>query len=217
MNPSPAEIGVRLAALGGVLHPVLVPVPSFAPERTSDQIKVQRAASRAALTRCAEIVGAPLEGWKQDPDRVPLPNEGFHWSVTHKRQWTAAVISNAPVGIDIEHLIERRRRTHDHVASEDEWRIAGPDTWDTFYRVWTAKEATLKTHGRGIGKLRVCQVVDASDPPFMTLSYEGHTTRVEHYEHAGHLLAVTGDDRRVTWHVATDVVVPMPGVSERSG
>jgi len=208
MTPGPAEFGARVAALRGVIHPVLVTVPVVAPERTRDQVKVQRAASRAALARCAEIVGAPGEGWSQDPNRVPLPNEGFHWSVTHKRQWTAAVISDAPVGIDIEHVVERRRRTHDHVASEHEWRIAGPDTWDTFYRVWTAKEATLKTHGRGIGMLRVCQVLDASDPPFMTLSYEGHTTRVEHYEYDRHLLAVTCDDRQVTWHVARDVFVP---------
>lgn len=216
MTSKPVEYRARLAALGGMLHPVVVPVPAVAPERTSDQVKVQRAASRAALTRCAEIVGAPIDGWKQDPNRVPLPNAGFYWSVTHKRQWTAAVISDAPVGIDIEHVIERRRRTHDHVASEDEWRIVGPDTWDTFYRVWTAKEATLKTHGRGIGKLRVCQVVDASDPPFMRLSYEGHVTRVEHYEHDGHLLAVTCDERKVMWHVATDVVLPLPDVSQGS-
>jgi len=207
MSPEHADYGAALAALDCMLHPVLVPVPPVAPERTRDQVKVQRAASRAALARCAEIVGAPIDGWEQNPDRVPLPNEGFHWSLTHKRQWTAAVISNRPVGIDIEQVVERRRRTHDHVASENEWRLAGPDTWHTFYRVWTAKEATLKTHGRGIGMLRVCRLLDASTPPFMTLSYEGHETRVMHYEHDGHLAAVTCDDRDVTWHIATDVTV----------
>ena len=94
MTSDPAEFGRRLAALGDLLHPVLVPVPQFAAQRTREQVAVQRAASRAALARCAKIVGAPIDGWQQNPDRVPLPNEGFHWSVTHKREWTAAVISS---------------------------------------------------------------------------------------------------------------------------
>lgn len=216
MTSDPAELGRRLASCGDVLHPVLVPVPQIASQRTPDQVAIQRAAARAALARCAEIVGAPKDGWQQNPDRVPLPNEGFHWSITHKREWTAAVISNEPVGIDIEHVVERKRRTHDHVASQAEWRRSGRDTWATFYRVWTAKEATLKSHGRGIGGLRKCQVVDASTPPYMTLEYGGRTTRVMHYAHDDHLVAVTCDDREVTWHVAADCAVSPPPMSEET-
>lgn len=202
-----------LTAMAKTLHPTLVPVPQVAPQRTKDQILLQRAASRAALARCAEIVGAPLDGWRQDANRVPLPNEGFYWSVTHKRLWTGAVISNEPAGIDVEALIERRRRTHDHVASVEEWRMAGPDTWETFYRVWTAKEATLKSHGRGIGRLRACRLVDAPDATRMKMEYEGHVSRVEHYEFDGHVAAVLCDDREVVWHTAEDVAIPAPKAS----
>jgi len=199
-----------LSALANALHPVLAPVPQVAAQRTKDQVKWQRAASRAALVRCAEIVGAPLTGWQQNADRVPLPNEGFHWSVTHKRLWTGAVISNEPVGVDVEQLIPRKRRTHEHVASAEEWSLAGPDAWHTFYKVWTAKEATLKSHGRGIGRLRACRILECASDGRMTLEYEGRVSRVEHYEFDGHLAAVLCDDRVVVWHVATDVAVPMP-------
>lgn len=204
------EYGAPLAALAAQLHPVVVPVPQMSDPRTKDQVRMQRAASRAALGRCAEIVGAPIGGWSQDLNRVPVPNEGFHWSVTHKRQWAAAVISDAPVGIDLERLVERRRRTHDHVASENEWSLAGPDTWRTFYRVWTAKEATLKSHGRGIGMLRECYVVAVPGPRQMVMRYGGIETRIEQYEHDGHLAAVTCDGRAVTWHVCTDCEVTLP-------
>lgn len=201
---------VALTALARTIHPVLVPVPQVAAQRTSDQVQWQRAASRAALARCAQIVGAPLAGWQQNADRVPLPNAGFHWSVTHKRLWTGAVISNEPTGVDVEQLMERQRRTHDHVASPEEWQLAGPDTWNTFYRVWTGKETTLKSHGRGIGRLRACRIVGVSAAGRMTLSYEDHLSQVEHRAFDGHLAAVLCDDREVVWHVATDVVVPNP-------
>ncbi len=213
MTAQPGDVDakqVALAALATTLHPVLVPVPQVAAQRTKDQVVWQRAASRAALARCAEIVGAPREGWRQNADRVPLPNEGFYWSVTHKRLWTGAVISNEPAGVDVEPLIERRRRTHDHVASPEEWALAGPDTWNTFYRVWTAKESTLKSHGRGIGRLRACHIMSADATVQMTLEYEGHVSRVEHYEFDGHLAAVLCDNRTVVWHVEPDVVVPVP-------
>jgi len=212
------EFGARLASLGGQLHPVLVPVPADAAPRSKEQVRLQRAASRAALARCAEIVGGPRDGWKQDGNRVPLPNAGFHWSVTHKRCWAGAVISNEPVGIDLEQLVPRRRRTHGHVASGEEWVLAGPDTWHTFYRVWTAKEATLKSHGRGIGMLRQCVLLAVPGPGRMVLEYDGQASQVEHHRHDGHLAAVTCNCRAVAWHVCTNVdisAVPARGEGDR--
>ena len=150
---------------------------------------------------CASRCGAPQDGWRKNIDDVPLPNDGFYWSISHKRQWAAAVMAREPVGIDIERIIPRRIELWDESASPEEWDLMGDRSWPAFFRIWTAKEATLKANGRGIGELHNCRVVEVPDPLHMTLAFEGAFFRVEHYFLEDHVAAAAfrGDD--VYWHV----------------
>ncbi len=132
------------------LHPVLAPVSLDAHARTPEQVQAQRDAARRALAHCAELCHAPTDGWQKNADNVPVPNEGFYWSVSHKREWAAAVIADHPVGIDIEKIAPRRNElVLDELATEEEWTIVGDRSWESFFRLWTAKEATLKANGVG--------------------------------------------------------------------
>jgi len=184
-----------------MLTPVIVAIPPVAPPRSPRQVEQQRYYARLALKHCAERAGAPAGGWEQDADEAPLPNAGFHWSVSHKRQWAAAVIAERPVGIDIENIVPRGRSLHETVGSDEEWRIMGDRSWLAFFRLWTAKEATLKANGLGIGELSSCRVMEVSDGRYLTTSYGGQLWPIAQFFHAGHVAAVTcgGDD--VDWCV----------------
>ena len=90
-------------------------------------------------------------------------NTEFHWSLSHTKRWAAAIIADGPVGIDIERITPRRLTTMEAIADKAEWHIVGNRTWPNFFRIWTAKEATLKANGVGIGHLIDCRVVDSRE------------------------------------------------------
>ena len=183
------------------LHPVLAPVLSDAHARTSEQVQAQRAAAQRALVHCAELCHAPTGGWQKNADNVPVPNEGFYWSVSHKREWAAAVIADRPVGIDIEKIAPRRDElVMDELATAEEWAILGDRSWPSFFRLWTAKEATLKANGVGIGKFAKCRLVHASDESNMELLFDDNAWRVEHYRHEDHIVAITKSGASIVWH-----------------
>ena len=194
-----------------ILQPVLVPIPVLEERSPPQRVQQQRDYARRALRPCAGLCGAPTEGWLQSPDGAPLPLQGYHWSITHKRRWAAAVIADHPVGIDIEHIAPRRRNLFDAVGGEDEWRLLGDRSWHSFFRLFTAKEATLKANGVGIGYLSACRVVKVADARHVVTEFQGHAWRVEHFEHDDHIAAVTCDNAGVAWHVLS------PDESEPTG
>jgi len=181
--------GCRLVHLGGVTL-VLTEVPQTELTRSAVAVDNQRAAGRNALRRCSELHGAPRDGWDQRPDGAPLPNEGWYWSISHKRRWAGAVISRIPVGLDIEAVVPRKTPLYDEVGDQHEWVLVGGRNWPGFYRVWTAKEATLKANGVGIGKLADCRLVRTIDSDHSITTFRGHEWYVEHLAFDDHLAAV---------------------------
>ena len=128
-----------------MLTPVIVAVEQDAPPRSPPAVQRQRSGARLALAHCVTRCGAPVRGWEQDVAGLPLPNGGHYWSISHKRNWAAAVIAHGPVGIDIEHIRPRDRELHEAAAQHMEWAVMGDRSWHSFFRLWTAKEATLKS------------------------------------------------------------------------
>lgn len=183
------------------LHPVLVAIPECEVGRSPGQVRRQREAARRALAICTGQCGAPRDGWIKDQREVPLPNAGWYWSVSHKRQWACAVIADQPVGIDIERIEPRPRRLHTMLADSKEWDIVGDASWHSFFRLWTAKEAVLKSAGTGVAGFSDCRLVESPDDRRMTLVYKGRQRRIEHAYHDGHVAAVTSDAGTVHWHV----------------
>jgi len=183
------------------LHPVLFPVPQELVARTPERVRVQRTAAREALRHCARLCGVPEEGWEKNADDVPQPQDGLYWSVSHKRHWAAAVITDHPVGIDIERIEEKRPEMFDELAGPDEWALLPARSWPDFFRLWTAKEATLKANGTGIAGFRSCRLTSVPDDHSLTLEYQTRPWRVEQFYHDNHIAAVTAEMDTVTWHV----------------
>ncbi len=188
-----------------VLQPVLLSIPQSALPRTAEQVQQQRTCARSALQKSATRCGAPANGWVKNDRNAPLPNEGFHWSVSHKRRWAAAVVSDQPVGIDIESVRPRPRPLHDFLADDEEWSILGDRSWDAFFRLWTAKEAALKANGVGIGKLQDCRLTAVLSDKILTLDFADRSWPIEHFHHDGHIAAVTCTSAGVDWCVMTDI------------
>lgn len=187
------------------LEPVLLAIPLSDPARSPQQTQRQRDYSRLALRECAKSCGAPLEGWEKDRNQAPVRLGKFYWSVSHKRQWTAAVIADRPVGIDVEKISPRRTTLYEALACDSEWDLTGGRSWNAFFRVWTAKEATLKANGVGITGFSDCKVRVVEDRHHMTLEFGGHTWPIEHHYHDGHVAAVTCVGTDVQWRVLDGV------------
>ncbi|MCK4659156.1 MAG: 4'-phosphopantetheinyl transferase superfamily protein [Phycisphaerae bacterium] len=161
----------------------------------------QRAFARRALEVCARHCGIGNQKWAKDKNDVPQPCSGYHWSISHKPRWAAAVIADRPIGIDIEHIKPRRVELFDEVAGCQEWLLVGGRSQTAFFRIWTAKEAVLKANGVGIAKLLDCRVLAANSADKLRLAYADRVWQVEHFFHQDHLTAVTTDGDELTWHI----------------
>lgn len=74
--------------------------------------------------------------------------DGVYISFSHKGDMCAAVLSDTPVGIDIEHLCKKTYKAAEKfTAAEREYVKKNPYN---FFEVWTKKEAASKITGKGI-------------------------------------------------------------------
>jgi len=174
-----------------ILRPVLIAIPDDSHLCRPKRRQRQREYARMALRESARLIGAPLDGYLQDDRDVPLPNNGYYWSISHTRGMAAGVVSTEPVGIDVEALTPRREGLFDMVASEAEWAILGGRTWDNFFRLFTAKEATLKANGKGIGCLRECLLSQCSVDR-CALNFDMRRFEVHHHRFEIQIAAVAG-------------------------
>ena len=90
-----------------IIQPMLTPIALDDSLSGRDKVERQRLTARRALSICAEHCGVQDGPWEQDANRVPLPANGYYWSISHKPLMAGAVIADRPVGIDVEHVKPR--------------------------------------------------------------------------------------------------------------
>lgn len=188
------------------LYAVLMPVPGGATLPRNQRRDAQRRAARLAVDESARRSGHQPRPWPQNAARVPVPIDGIHWSLSHKPAWTAGLVADHPVGIDIERIAPRANDLlFTKVAKPDEWALIGQSNWENFFRLWTAKEATLKANGLGIGHLAECRLIDVPDDSHLTVRFGDRDWPIEQFRHQGHIAAVTAGSCDVAWTVAQAV------------
>ena len=107
----------------------------------------------------------PLEEIRVADTRRPfLPNEKYHFSISHCGEFAAAIVSSRNrVGVDIELITPRIEMVAQKFLTEDEshffnedyalfleqWGMRGRVHQEFLTLIWSAKEAIFKWYGRG--------------------------------------------------------------------
>jgi len=187
------------------LFPIILPIVEVGHELCGKE-KVARLSriSREALILSAEKSGVIVRELLKDENDVPCPFDGNYWSVSHKPKCVTAVVSKEKIGIDIEEIKPRSESIFILVASDEEWELGKDRDWDTFFRYWTAKEATLKAIGIGISGLKTCRVISIPDDNHIVLGYRDRLFRVEQLYYKNHIISVLKDDNEIEWTIAED-------------
>lgn len=84
----------------------------------------------------------------------PLYGKVF-FNLSHSHEWAAALVSNEPVGVDIEHIKAKDAPHPEKILHPEEFAkykaICGPEAQKSFfYECWVRKESYLKALGIGI-------------------------------------------------------------------
>jgi phosphopantetheine--protein transferase-like protein len=184
------------------LYPAVMPVSGVVQRLSGrDKVAALSECARQALRMSAERAGISLGELRKDDDDIPLPFGEYHWSVSHKPKYVAAVIGRGRIGIDVEEIEPRKENIFGYVASDEEWSLLGGKSWDSLYRCWTAKEAVVKSTGTGLAGLKSCRVVDVRDDANICLSFEGRLYKVAQMRLDGHIVSVLKGDDLVEWVV----------------
>ncbi len=184
------------------LYPVVMPVSSDVQWLTGrEKVAALSECARQALRMSADRSSVVLGELQKDADDIPLPFGEYSWSVSHKPKYVAAVIGHGRTGIDIEEIGPRKENIFGYVASAEEWRLFGGESWDSLYRCWTAKEAVVKSTGAGLAGLKSCRVADVLDDANISLSFEGRLYQVAQMRLDGHIVSILKNDNLVEWVV----------------
>ena len=190
------------------LFPVIMPVSRATRELSGKERAAQLSRlAREALEVSAEKSHVRLGKLLKDEKGSPCPVSGIYWSISHKPECVAAVVSKDRVGIDVEEMRPRTELLFSYVASDEEWELEGR-SWDTFFRYWTAKEATLKVIGVGIGGLKTCRIISVPDDSHIALDYKGDFFFVEQFRHQNHIAAVVKGGNEIEWVVLDKSQIP---------
>ncbi|MBQ6847754.1 MAG: 4'-phosphopantetheinyl transferase superfamily protein [Clostridia bacterium] len=82
----------------------------------------------------------------------------FHFNISHSEDLIAVAFSDAPVGVDIEKKRSVNLKIADRFFTSDEQKSV-TDT-DSFFYVWTRKEAILKQKGESLGNIKKYSVIN---------------------------------------------------------
>ncbi len=144
-----------------------------------------------------------IDSFKKNRSGTPKPLNGIYWSVTHKLDFVAGVVSKKKIGIDIEFkksvedisdtLYKRIINSDEHLLFKDDDKAA------SFFRAFTAKEAVLKNSGdgiKGVSKTKIKTVIDEKN---LIVEYLNRKYLVESFYFDRYLAAVTKNGFRIQW------------------
>ena len=109
-------------------------------------------------------------------------NSQLFFNLSHCKQAIACVLSERPVGVDVESIGRYSESLARHVLSPEEFALvsSAPDPQIPFTRLWTQKEAVVKLTGRGID----------DDLPNLLFKYNNVSLHTEEHLDKGYILTV---------------------------
>jgi 4'-phosphopantetheinyl transferase len=189
-----------------MIYPVILQVQSVDYARLSPKDRAAHLSrlARRALEISSEKIGAGLrvDHLKKNERGVPLPVDGWHWSLTHKPEFTGAVVSQAPAGMDLEKIKPIPARVYQKIAEKEEWDQVDLSVPESFFRYWTAKESVIKLAGTGLKDLSWCRIRRILDPEHLIIGYKDQDWLIEHLYFEGHIASVVKNVSHIHWVMA---------------
>ena len=98
------------------------------------------------------ITERPIFGYGEHGKPFIVGHPDIHFNFSHCREGVICVVSDRPVGVDIESIREYKESLVRYTMNDDEVREieSASDPASAFIRFWTMKEATMKLIGTGI-------------------------------------------------------------------
>ena len=79
----------------------------------------------------------------------PISNNKY-FNISHSGGYIALAIDQVPVGIDIENIRNAEEDLRNYISNDEEKKYIHDD--ESFFEVWTNKEALVKANGNGINQ-----------------------------------------------------------------
>lgn len=107
---------------------------------------------RRALRENYDIDELVEFGYEEGGKPFIIGHGDIHFNISHCRVAVACVVSDRPVGVDIESIRPFKAALAKHVLNDDEYAtVISSDRPDAaFVRLWTMKEAYVKMTGNGL-------------------------------------------------------------------
>ena len=80
-----------------------------------------------------------------------IKDNPLYISISHSGDYAAAAVAESPVGIDIETVSIVKDSVKKRVCTDNEIKYINETGVESFYKIWTYKEAFFKMTGEGIG------------------------------------------------------------------
>ncbi len=146
--------------------------------------------------------GLDIKTFSKNDMGVPEPSNSIYWSVTHKHDFVAGVVSKKAVGIDIECIKEISNTLFRKIVNhEEELLFKNSDRQIAFFRTFTAKEAVLKLTGEGIKGLPIARIKNVIDKKNLIVQYINKNYIVENLFFDNYVAAITKDQFNIKWEL----------------
>ncbi len=92
--------------------------------------------------------------WKIDAFGKPFLSNGLFFNISHSEKYVCVAFSNTCIGVDIEIVkpLKVDGLLHFFHQDEQDYMQSSQGKLDTFYTIWTRKEAYLKAKGVGLSE-----------------------------------------------------------------
>ena len=204
-QPHPMPLFIHLFHIPSLLleTPLHIARAALSPEESTSasNIKAERRLHEFIYGRyylkhaLAKHLNTPIENIifkKHSHGKLYLEGNPTAFNLTHSGEYLAYAISDeGDIGVDIEHpqrkmsdLASIAERYFTQEESQALKRLSGAAQTQLFYKIWTLKEAALKTVGTGIsaGLDRInAEAMDLSQPQTLALEHSRHALWFEYW------------------------------------